>query len=302
VHQTNASQVKTKAYFRRLIIWELHCLFCGVYDKNAAKQPDLLVYETDTLTAAEQKLLSGRDFSEENRDKFEARGELGFVIAKALAAIEVEFSPYKASEMTGRNWKPRTTQEWERRPLKNAKPPTAPNIWVKEEDLSRLIAWESEFGIPIVVAHLFDQEAFAVPLSAVTGFNKLYCREGSNKVRLQMTTGIFKIEQTYDRIDASGARERKIAFVVTPAAAMKAGDVKDVKVRAQLGLSTSKKYVTHCLFSGGRLALSPDFVAFLKEAKGHRPGGPHSPTKGVNRVSESPSELSLWPRSDNPSD
>lgn len=272
------------------------------FDKQAWKEPDLLVYNTQNLTTAERTFLKDRDLSEEKREKFRSRGELAFVIAKASSAIEVEFSPYKANEMTGRNWKPRTPQEWDRRPLKHAKPPTAPNIWIKEEDLGRLNGWESESGVPIVITHLFDQEVFAIPLSAVNSFNALYCREGSNKLRLQMTTGIFKIEQSYDRIDAAGAKERKIVFVVTPAVSMKAGDVENVKVQAQLGLSSSKKYVTHSIFSGGHLNPTPEFLAFLKEAKRHRCDRPHDSMKPSNRVSESSSELTLWPNSGTPSE
>jgi hypothetical protein len=107
---------------------------------------------------------------------------------------------------------------------------------------------------------------------------------------------------SYDRTDAAGAGERKTVFVVTPAVAMKVGDVEDVKVQAQLGLSSSKKYVTHSLFSGGHLNPTPEFLAFLKNAKRHRSGRPYGTAKSVNRVSESPSELTLWPNPGTPSE
>src|ERR1019366_7947422 len=111
------------------------------------------------------------------------------IMAKASAAVEVEFSPYKANEMKGRFWEPKTTEQWERRPLKNANPPIAPNIWVKEEDLSRLNGWENEFGVPILIAHLFDQEGFAVALKAVNKVNEKFSEVGCDQVRLQMTRG-----------------------------------------------------------------------------------------------------------------
>ncbi|HZL77635.1 MAG TPA: hypothetical protein VFC17_02200 [Candidatus Limnocylindrales bacterium] len=172
------------------------------YDKSLGKEPDLLIYKTADLTELEQKILEAGDLSEEGREKLRLGGELHFIIAKASAAIEVEFSPYKASEMKGRFWKPKTAEQWERRPLKNANPPIAPNIWVKEEDLSRLNGWENEFGVPILIAHLFDQEGFAVTLKSVNKFNEKFSEVGCDQVRLQMTTGIFKKSQTYDRIDA----------------------------------------------------------------------------------------------------
>jgi hypothetical protein len=170
--------------------------------------------------------------------------------------------------MKGRFWKPKTAEQWEHRPLKNANPPIAPNIWVKEEDLSRLNGWEKEFGVPILIAHLFDQEGFAVALKAVNDFNNKFSEVGCDQVRLQMTTGIFKKNQTYDRIDAQGAREQKIVFVTTPATATKIGNVKDVEVAAQLGVSSSKKYVTHSIFSAGHIVFTPEFLSMLTSMRG----------------------------------
>ena len=237
------------------------------YDKTAWKEPDLLVFTTDSLTKSEHQSLAGRDLSAESRENFKRGGELHFAVAKAAAAIEVEFSPYRASEMKGRTWTPKTEDQWKRRPLIHAKPPVAPNIWVKEEDLGRLIGWESEFRIPIIVAHIFDQEGFAVRLRAVSAFNDRFETPGADLLRLQMTSGIFKMEQSYDRQDAQGAREKKTVFVVTPAVATKIGDVNDVKVAAQIGLSASKKYVAHTLFNGGRIAFSPEFLSMLATAR-----------------------------------
>jgi hypothetical protein len=182
-------------------------------------------------------------------------------------AIEVEFSPYKASEMKDRDWQPRTHARWLQRPLKNANPPTAPNIWVKAEDVDKLLAWQKDFGVPIVVAHLFDQEAFAVALRDVERFRTAYLNGKTNQVQLQVTTGIFAKEQRYDRVDASGAAEVKSVFIITPAVATKIGNITGVKVSAQLGLSTSMKYVSHVIFSGGQIELSRDFIKFLREVR-----------------------------------
>ena len=82
-----------------------------------------------------------------------------------------------------------------------------------------------------------------------------------------MTTGIFKKEQSYDRSDAQGAGEKKPVFNVSPAAAVKVGAVNNVKVEAQLGLSASKKYVTHSIFSGGHITFSPEFLSMLKSMR-----------------------------------
>ena len=199
------------------------------------------------------------------RSAFDRGKPLDFVLGKALAALEVEFSPYKAAEMKGRHWKPKTLEQWRRRPLKHAKPPPAPNIFVKEEDLPKLIAWEERFQVPIIVARLFDQEGFAICLREIGSFNLEYeeHREADRKA-LQMTTGIFKKLQAYDRVDAQGAREEKLVFRITPSAAVKVGDLSDIEVSAQVDVSASKKYVSQVLFSGGSLQVSPEFLALLR--------------------------------------
>jgi hypothetical protein len=242
---------------------EVRSSFGLAYDKSAHKEPDLLVYRRADLSAVEARALEGSNLAREDRASFGADARFGFAVRKALAAIEVEFSPYRASEMKGRHWLPKSPAAWERRPLKNATPPTAPNIWVKEEDLGRLEAWQATYRVPIAIVHLFDQEAFAVSLAAIAQFNHRITERAEEAVRLQMTEGIFKKVQTYDRVDAQGAAEKKVVFIVTPAAATKAGDVADVKVEAQLGLSASKKYVCHPVFSGGSLSILDGFRNLL---------------------------------------
>ena len=196
------------------------------------------------------------------------RAELGKaglddLLKRAFVALEIEFSPYQAKEMKARHWKIRTPEKWDARPLKHAKLPTAPNIWVKEEDIEKLNAWENDFGIPIAVAHFFDQEAFAVALSKVSAFRQNYMAEGADQKKLQVTTGIFAKIQDYDRVDMQGAGEQKPVFVITPAAAEKIGDISGVTVSSQVDLSGSKKYVSHVIFTGGKIEICPGFVEFL---------------------------------------
>jgi hypothetical protein len=235
-----------------------------VYGTSDYKEPDLLLYRVSALRENEVNFLKETDLVTEDRKRFDPDGGLRWCIERALAAIEVEFSPYRASEMKGRHWKPKTLDEWKRRPLKHANPPTAPNIWVKQEDLKKLMAWERDYGLPILVVHLFDQEAFSIPLDTIQDFDSEYERHPVEQKKLQMTTGIFKKLQSYDRVDSQGAREQKLVYVVTPSAAIKVGDIDDVKVETQLGISASKKYVSHTLFSGGRLNVSAEFLGYLR--------------------------------------
>ncbi len=237
------------------------------YGNSPHKEPDLLVFKLTDLTTKQKTILETVDLTSQPRSAFSPKGDLKFALDKASAAIEVEFSPYRASEMKQRNWQPRTLEKWQQRPLKRANPPIAPNIFVKEEDIGKLLAWENKFGVPIVVVHLFDQESFAIRLAEVGKFDKRYNSRPSDRVMLQVTTGIFKLSQTYDRVDAQGAREEKVVFRVSPSAAIKVGDVREVKVTAQLGISASKKYVSHVLFTKGKIKLSPSFVEMLKSLR-----------------------------------
>lgn len=238
-----------------------------VYGETSYKEPDLLTYSLQDLSRTEVQLLRDENLEAAERAEFTKGRKLHFAFQKALAAIEVEFSQYRAREMKDRDWQPRTLERWNQRPLKRANPPTAPNVIVKEEDLPKLLDWQRFTKVPIIVTHLFDQEAFAVKLNTLRDFNRRYENNADDQIKLQVTTGIFKTLQRYDRVDAQGAAEEKTIFRVTPGAAVKVGDLREVTVAAQLDVSSSKKYVTHPIFSGGRLELSPGFLEFMKNLR-----------------------------------
>jgi len=234
------------------------------------KVPDLLVFKEGNLTSRQKRSLSSADLPLKPLEVFRSSGQFGFCMRKALAAIEVEFSPYRAARMKGRFWKPKSKKELEERPRRHAKPPIAPNIWIQEKDLGRLDTWGRRFHVPIVIAHVFNQEAFAVPFKTIKRFARKYelARRRRRKVVLQLSSGIFKLEDySYDRTDAQGAREQKDVYVVAPCAATKIGDVTGVKVRAQLNISPSQKYVTQPIFKGGRVIVSDDFLTLLNQLR-----------------------------------
>ncbi len=239
----------------------------SLLDDKAVKEPDLLVFRTRDLTREERSRLLATDLTRLTASQICADVGLKKLVRRAVMAIEVEFSPYKASEMKGRHWQKRTPQALARKVPKHANPPTAPNIWVKLEDLPRLRAWQAWFEVPVWIVHVFDQEAFATDLDNIARAETTWASlaTADQQVVQQLTTGIFRKVQTYDRVDAQGAAERKIVYVVTPAAAMQAGDVSEVEVSAQLGLGASKKYIAHVLFKHGRLTIAPTFLETLNK-------------------------------------
>jgi hypothetical protein len=236
-------------------------------DDTDVKEPDLLVFECADLTSADFELLTHTDLTTLRASQIASDAALMKIFRKACAAIEVEFSPYQAAEMNGRYWKPRTQADFDRRSYKHANPPVAPNIWVKLEDLPRLQRWQQRFGVPIVIAHLFDQEAFAVDLRTIVDFEDSFPSDAQAQRELQLSSGIFRKLQSYDRVDAQGAGEKKIVFVVTPAAALKAGDITEVSVSAQLGVSKSKKFVAQIIFEDGKFLLDQAFIDHLRQMR-----------------------------------
>jgi hypothetical protein len=236
------------------------------------KVPDLLVFERSGLAPRDLEILRQTDFTQLAPDDFDGNTVHGQLLCKALCAVEVEFSPYRAAEMKGRNWAPPGVEALQRRPRKRAEPPVAPNIWIKHEDLQPLLSWQRHFGIPVAVVHLFDQEGFAIALAVVESVHRRLVQSPARSIEIQLTTGIFSKAQSYDRSDAQGAAETKLVFVVSPAAATRVGKIRDVVVETQLGLSASKKYVAHTLFSGGSITFDPPFLTFLRSLRTHYTG------------------------------
>lgn len=233
------------------------------------KEPDLLVYDARTLTTEEAALLKSGGVAQNGGEGCGAYEHMAFLVSKALAGIEVEVSPYQAKIMRDRNWKPIASEDFDRRPRKRAEPPIAPNVFVKEEDVPRLARWSECFGeCPVVIIHVFDQEAFAVHLRDLQRFWEEWPNDAEQQRKKQLTTGIFYVEQRFDRVDAQGAAETKRVFRVAPAAAILVGDVVGVKVSAQVEVSSSGKYVTQPRFEGGRLVVRDEFLEFLRGLRG----------------------------------
>lgn len=237
--------------------------------RGAPKAPDLLVLDPSDLTRRQRSLLSemGDDLRSLAPGKLTAQ-KFSFLLKKALVAIEVEFSPYRAREMRQRDWEAKSAEALRKRSFKRASPPIAPNIFIKLEDLAPLRRWERAAKVPIVVTHVFDQEAFGVRLSVVDSVRRqLEGQREKRQIETQLGTGVFLSVQNYERPDAQAALERKKVFRVCPCAAVFAGRVTGVRVSTQLSISKSKRYVAAVIFRGGRISLAPEFMALVRRAR-----------------------------------
>src|SRR5579863_4170145 len=70
-----------------------------IYGITSYKEPDLLVYALDNLSQSQRQTLESMPLESADRSHFALGDRLRFAFDKALAAIEVEFSPYRAAEM-----------------------------------------------------------------------------------------------------------------------------------------------------------------------------------------------------------
>ncbi|MBB3896608.1 hypothetical protein [Roseococcus suduntuyensis] len=224
------------------------------------KEPDLLLYLKEELTQTELEWLVSNDLS------VPAGGSVSkpsFVLSKARLAFEVEFSPYRASEMKERYKIPRLIPSNRNIP-KTLPVPVAPNIFVKDEDLGRLEKWSALNCVPIIVAHIFDQEAFLFPLAGILEFRTIFVTlDRRGQFNLQRGLGVFFKEQNYGRVDAEQAAERKWVYCIHPLASLKLADVVEVEIGAQWALSSGKKYVSNVVFSNGSLSFDPLFLDLL---------------------------------------
>src|SRR5690606_8982289 len=148
------------------------------------------------------ELLEATDLTVVRASRIAEDRRLSELVSRALVGIEVEVSPYRAAEMKGRDWQPKSREVLARRQLKHANPPVAPNIWIKAQDLPRLKGWSRSTGVPILVVHLFDQEGFAIPLDQILRFDETLPADAPGRINAQLASGIFKKLQSYDRVDA----------------------------------------------------------------------------------------------------
>lgn len=128
------------------------------------KRPDVLVFDRPTFAWAErtiqQRLGDIAKFAET------ASGEFRDVIARAKVAIEIENSLWVTEKMPGFG-KPftRYTRGKNKGRLKPAG--IVPTIIVKHEDIARLRQWQSDFGVPLYIVHIFYDRGYFVKFDEV---------------------------------------------------------------------------------------------------------------------------------------
>jgi hypothetical protein len=210
---------------------------------------------------------------------FTPEADLDFLRSRAIMAIEVENSLWVASEMPDygrgveltelisrerRFRKPESIARWKRWKesvrrfcvqsetrgrlkgfLETAKVPT---IIIKDEDLEPLVAWETNFNIPIFVFHVFYDEAYYISLQ---------------EARELIDVGvILPTEQTF--YAPGGPTTRKYIYKIWYTLAHPLGKLtRAPELSARFVQDKNGHILPYVHFSGGQMLLSSEIIAEL---------------------------------------
>ncbi len=240
------------------------------------KRPDLLVLPKECYEAVRPRL----NEIGLNNLPFTPEAELDFLRSGAIIAVEVENSLWVAREMPDygkgialvelvarprRFRKPEKIARWEmwsknvrlfcsqseaRRRLKGfLETAKVPTVIIKEEDLTPLIDWETTFGVPIFVFHLFYDEAYYISL-----------RDARELIESGV---ILPTQQTF--YAPGGPTTRKHIYKIWYTLARPLGTmVQEPELSARFVKDKSGHILPYVHFSGGKLALSADILDELR--------------------------------------
>ena len=241
------------------------------------KEPDLLVFRRADLLPEELKFLERmNEITEENdnselmtcnRSDFEEGKNLHWVLNKAVCAIEVDQSASNSKAFRERDCEPKPWEIKKRQGPKNLpNPPSAPNVWIKIEDIPRLCAWQENHGVRIVILHLFNYEAFGVTLSDVHSASQRiesFAKSSRPRAyRYMRESGFFLKEHNYANNLAQGSSMNKQGILVAPYASTKAADIRDVAVKSEV-FEQHAKYAAKVIFEGGSVKFTPEFMRLI---------------------------------------
>lgn len=202
------------------------------------KRPDLLLYDKPTFAWAQTQL--GHRLGSVEKMAESPSVPFRDVIARARAALEIENSLWVTEKMPGFG-KPfsRYTRGKNKGRLKPAG--VIPTIIVKQEDIPRLQQWETDFGIPIYVVHIFYDRGYFIK------FDDVLARLDSGELGLEM--------QRFTNPDGTAASPKPIVKV--PYILCKEfGTVSGPTLSPKTFVDKNGKVMTYVTFSGGDIRLS----------------------------------------------
>jgi hypothetical protein len=204
------------------------------------KRPDLLLYDRQTFDGVRQEV--EHRWGDVEKVARTPSPELGEIIAKAKAALEVENSLWVTGRMPGFG-KPFTRYVRGKNKGRLKAPGVIPTIIVKGEDIPRLEEWELRFGIPIYIVHIFYDRGYFIKFSQVTRF---------------LTSGELELEtQKFTNPDGTASAPKQIVKVPY-VLCREFGTVSNPTLSPKTFVDKNGKVMTYVTFSGGDIHLSQD--------------------------------------------
>ena len=234
-------------------------------DEKYGKRPDILVFDIETYTEISDQLPEDPTTTPED--------ELEDIVKESLCAIEAENSMWYAKKMPDYGKKP---------PFKSKKL-TLPRIWIKEEDVSRLLEWEKYYKKKIWVIQVLMDEAFMASLDWVmTQVKKIEEKAGLKGIKsskIQREIGIIIEHQAYSD-SATGYSTTKIVYTVPHSIAVKFGEiVEEAKLSPDIIIEDNGHIIPYTRFVGGKLRINNAAIEAM--IKGEMPNQSYNLTKYI---------------------
>jgi len=202
------------------------------------KRPDLLLYDRLTFDGVRQEI--DHRWGDIKKVAQTPSPELGAIISKARAALEIENSLWVTSKMPGFG-KPFTRYTRGKNKGRLKPPGIIPTIIVKGEDIPRLEEWEGRFGIPIYIVHIFYDRGYFIKFSQVTHL---------------LSSGELGFEtQKFTNPDGTASSPKQIVKVPY-ILCQEFGTVSNPTLSPRTFVDKNGKVMTYVTFSGGSIELS----------------------------------------------
>jgi hypothetical protein len=214
------------------------------------KRPNVLVFRKNTF----------REFEEELKRYSESFGDASLIpeeiwenyVRKAVCALEVEMSLWKASRMPDKDMK---------LPLKKLNV-IAPMIWVKEEDAIKLESWMKKYSKPIYVIQVFYDLAYIASLQLIINkANRVKSVQNKEMRREVMKREGLIVESQRYVDEVTGVTTTKTVYRLHPAAAMFFGElIEPPKINVEVLEVGKGKLIPFLRFSDGKLKINPKVI------------------------------------------
>lgn len=214
------------------------------------KRPDILVLPAD---AHRKNAAKWKDLLKDPTIKSD--DELRPILDAAVCGLEAENSLWIAEKMPDF----KTTLPVSRVNL------VAPRIWVKDEDVAGLVAWQNKLKKPICVVQVFYDRAYIVQLSKVLSIVRRIRRGADRKeqIKLQKTLGVIFAEQSY--MDSrSGIAKEKLVYTTHHTVGVLFGTLKErPEPSPEIIWEANGKIMPYVAFKGGVLEVTDECLRFL---------------------------------------